>query len=184
MTRADGEKALEGSTPGGYRRPVSFGIPVAARTRRGNKALKAAASVSSPSGGGSAGNVRRARTPRGAPLAHEGNTLKGQAHGRSGASRAGRIGGVRREGGSQTPHAARGGEGIRRLHAGPPVRDCVVGHQSPGEAASRDCHPRRFCNRNRWLALRCGAAGTRLQGRTKAHGGPIPGSRAGRKLEG
>jgi hypothetical protein len=116
----------------------------------------------SPSGGGSAGNVRRARTPRGAPLAHEGKTSKGQAHGRSGASRAGRIGGVRRDGGSQTPHAARGGEGIRRLHAGLPVRDCVVGHRSPGEAASRDCHPRRFCHRNRWLAPRCGAAGTRL----------------------
>jgi hypothetical protein len=107
-----------------------------------------------PRGGCSAGNVRRARAPRGAPLAHEGNTLKGQAHGRSGASRAGRTGGGRREGGSQTPHAARGGEGIRRLRADPPVRDCVVGHQSPGEAASRDRHSRRFfgCDGRRRVA--------------------------------
>jgi hypothetical protein len=64
-----------------------------------------------------AGNVRRARAPRGAPLAHEGNTLEGQAHGRSGASRAGRPGGAGREGGSQTPHAARGDGGNRRHYS-------------------------------------------------------------------
>jgi hypothetical protein len=29
-------------------------------------------------------------------------------------------------------------EGFAALYAGPPVRDCVVGHESPGEAASRD----------------------------------------------
>jgi len=93
----------------------------------------------SPRGGRTAGNVRRAGTPRGAPLAHEENTLEGQAHGRSGASRAGRIGGGRRAGGSQTPHAARGNGGIRcSIQAGLPVRDCVVGHENPGEAASRD----------------------------------------------
>jgi hypothetical protein len=43
----------------------------------------------SPRGAGAAGNVRRAGTPRGAPLAHEENTLKGQAQERSGASASG-----------------------------------------------------------------------------------------------
>jgi hypothetical protein len=65
-------------------------------------------------GARAAGDVRRERAPRGAPLAHEGNTLKGQAQGRSGASRAGRAGGVGREGGSQTPHVARGDGGSCR----------------------------------------------------------------------
>jgi hypothetical protein len=173
MARTDGEKALEGQSPGRSRRPVSFGIPVTARTRRGNKALKATASVSSPSGGGSAGNVKRARAPRGALLAHEENTLKGQAHGRSGASRAGRIGGGRREGGSQTPHVARGGGGIRRHHAGLPVRDCVVGHQSPGEAAPRDCHSRRFfgVDGRRRVA---GLQGYVFEGERKRMGGRTP----------
>jgi hypothetical protein len=65
--------------------------------------------------------------------------LEGEAHGRSGASRAGRTGGGSREGGSQTSHVARGGRGIcRPWKADPPVRDCVVGHETPGEAASRD----------------------------------------------
>jgi len=48
---------------------------------------------------------------------HEGNALEGQAQGRSGASRAGRLDGVGRDGGTQTPDVARGGRGICRHNA-------------------------------------------------------------------
>jgi hypothetical protein len=51
---------------------------------------------------------------RGAAVASD--ALKGEAQGRSGASCAGRVGGGRREGGSQTPDVARGGAGTRRSY--------------------------------------------------------------------
>mgnify|MGYP003572329962 FL=1 len=161
-----GAKPRKASTVG-----TLSGAPTPARTRRGNKALKAAAPARLPSGGRAAGNVRRARAPRGAPLAHEGNTLKGQAQGRSGASRAGRAGGVRREGGSQTPHVARGDGGNR--------------HQlSCGSTGPRVCRRARELRRGsiagrvgqrpsgQWATLRCGAAMARLRRSTKAQGGP------------
>lgn len=91
---------------------------MAERTRRGNKALKTAGSFDAAlpreGGGGDAGNAKRARAPKGAPIAVEGKALKGEAQGRSGTYRAGRPGGGRREGGSQTPDMARVGGGIRR----------------------------------------------------------------------
>jgi hypothetical protein len=56
-----------------------------ARTRRGNEALKAAASraLSLWGGGRADGNVKRVGAPKGVPTASEGNTLEGQAQGRS-----------------------------------------------------------------------------------------------------
>ena len=107
--------------------------------------------------------------------------MEGQAHGRSGASRAGRTGGGRREGGIQTPHVTRGSGGIRcSIQAGLPVRDCVVGHESPGEAASRDGSSV-GSQESGGVTLRCGAAGTCLCRSTKAHGGLIPDLRVGRR---
>jgi hypothetical protein len=112
-----------------------------------------------PSGRRTPGNVRRAGAPRGVPIACEGKALKGEAHGRSGASCAGRVGGGSREGGSQTSDVARGGGGIRRQNqrvrrpgmcrrARKPRRGSIAG-RSPdlrvGDAT-----------------LRCGAAGTCL----------------------
>lgn len=61
--------------------------------------------------------------------------MKGEAQGRSGASRAGRGGGGRRDGGIQTLDASRGGGGIHRHKSGPPLLDCVVGRRSSGEVA-------------------------------------------------
>jgi hypothetical protein len=101
--------------------------PATARTRHGSKALKTAVlrqtlpreRASGP------GNARRAWTPRGAPIVREGNALKGETHGRSGVHNAGREGGASREGGIQTPDAARGCGGIRgRQHGSAPPRMC------------------------------------------------------------
>lgn len=137
-----------------------------ARTRRENKALKAAV-ASSPPGEATDGNVRRARTPRGAPLAGEENALKGEAHGRSGATRAGRIGGGRREGGSQTSDVARGGGGIRRLSsgsAGPGL--CRRARKlRRGSITGRVAHP---ATEWRCDAVVRGCCGTSLKGRESA----------------
>jgi hypothetical protein len=129
--RTVGERALEGRTPG---RPgaavLTDPVPNPCR-EQGPGAGRAA-----PPQGGMAANARRAEAPRGAPPDTGIDALKGEAHGRSGASRAGRGGGEGRDGGSQTPDVARAGGGIRRPYAGPPTRECVVGHESPGEEAS------------------------------------------------
>jgi len=72
----------------------------------------------SPEGGRRVPKGIRARTSGGqGPLEGcrraRGHASKGEAHGRSGASRAGRVGGGRRDGGDQTPDVARGDGGIR-----------------------------------------------------------------------
>jgi hypothetical protein len=91
--------------------------------------------------------------------------LKGEAHGRSGASRAGRAGGGSREGGSQTSHVARGGGGIHCHFADPPVRECVVGHETPREAALRDESSFRSSDRRtRIMATDPSAAACRVRG--------------------
>jgi hypothetical protein len=105
------------------------------RLRRENKALKARAFTGPLRRMGGRGNVRRAEVPRGTPP-RRGQASKGEAHGRSGASRAGRDGGVGRDGGSQTPDVARGGSGDLPTATGPPPRDCAVGRESSGEDAS------------------------------------------------
>jgi hypothetical protein len=61
----------------------------------------------------------------------------------------------------RTWHAA--AEGFAVIHAGPPVWDCVVGHESPGEAASRDESPGPETGRRSDAAMR-GCCGTSLKG--------------------
>jgi hypothetical protein len=94
--------------------------------------------------------------------------LKGEAHGRSGASRAGRTGGGRREGGSQTPDAARGGGGIRRHSSGSAGPRLCRRARKPrrGSTAGRVARPS-----GRWsdAAVR-GCRGMSLKGRESARG--------------
>jgi hypothetical protein len=58
--------------------------------------------------GARAGNDRRAGPPRGGTAAHGEEALKGEAHGRSGASRAGRCDGVAAQEVAKPPHVAGG----------------------------------------------------------------------------
>jgi hypothetical protein len=97
--------------------------------------------------------------------------LEGEAHGRSGASRAGRLDGGGRDGGTQTPDAARGDGGSRRLYASgsaglrlcrrarKPRRGSIAGHVARRPSGCL-------------VTLRCGAAMTRLRRSTKAQAGP------------
>jgi hypothetical protein len=125
----------------------------------------------SPSGAGWPVDRQRqeGRDPERGTSRVEGNALKGEAQGRSGASRAGRIGGGRREGGIQTSDVARGGGGTRR--------------HSSGSADPRLCRraskPRRgsiagrFVRRLRLASRRCdaGLQGHVSEGARKCMGG-------------
>jgi len=67
------EQALEGQTPRRARRPEPLVVSASARTRHGMKALKSAGRTRSPPGRlSAAGNARRARAPRGAPIVTRG----------------------------------------------------------------------------------------------------------------
>jgi hypothetical protein len=112
--RTVGARALEGRSPGrllgpalhrvGVERSIARTTPC--RRRRPSRLRKEPA----------AGRTKRqeGRGPERGTAATGNEALKGEAHGRSGASRAGRNGGGWREGGDQTPHALRGDGGIRR----------------------------------------------------------------------
>lgn len=89
-----GYKLWRGEIPRRDRRPsrgkLAFRVAVSARTRRGIKALKTALRrARAPSGSErtSEGTAGGHGTPRGAPIAVEGNPLQGEAHGCSGALR-------------------------------------------------------------------------------------------------
>lgn len=138
------------------------------RTRCGNEALEAAALRAPPPGGARRGNVRRAGAPRGVPTASEGNALKGEAQGRSGASAPGgpMVGAAR---GGETPDVARGGRGTCRQRSGSIGPACVVGRESPGEAAPRDGSRAGF-GRRPCDGVVPGPGGTSLKGRESARG--------------
>lgn len=130
------------------------------------------------------GQRQEGRDPERGTHRDAGNALEGEAHGRSGALRAGRIGGGRgREGGSQTSHVARGGGGTR-CHssdsAGPglcrrarkPRRGCIAGRVGlPASAGAHDAAAR-------------GCWGMSLKRRRSAGGVAVrlrPGGRLGRR---
>jgi hypothetical protein len=75
----DGEKALKRETPGRYRRPVSFGRLVTARTRRGHEALKAAAPFSLPSGGARGRQCQEGKDPERGTTRARGEHLGGSS---------------------------------------------------------------------------------------------------------
>jgi hypothetical protein len=131
-----GEKLKKASTAGFLRGSGGSTDSTRARGPEGGRARV------TPLGGRGGRQRQEGKDPERGTSRVEGKALKGEAHGRSGASRAGRAGGGGREGGSQTSHAARGGGGIRRpRQADPPAWDCVVGRQSPGEEALRGGRP-------------------------------------------
>jgi hypothetical protein len=129
------------------------------------------------------GNGMRARAPKGKPIAVEGNPLEGEAHGRSSVlvtlagvwrrkvSGAARHRGLRRAGGNQTPHAARGGEGIRRHNKRAITLTCAVGRLKSMRGSMRRSLERRpsGCRTDRWP---CGFVGVTSEGARNAHGGP------------
>jgi len=122
---------------------------VGLRLRRENEALKARAVAGPLRRVGDGENATRAEVPRGTPP-RRGQASKGEAHGRSGASRAGRDGGGSRDGGDQTSDVARGGSGEPAVHNGSAApRPCrrarklrrgSIGRRPPGsESPVRGC---------------------------------------------
>jgi hypothetical protein len=102
-----------------------------------------------------AGNDRRAGAPRGVPIGARRTPWREKPMDAPTPSGAGRVGGGRREGGRETPHAARGWEPeLLPTDSGSAVPSRVVGHESPGEEASSDQPVR--------PAGRCGGAATDL----------------------
>jgi hypothetical protein len=137
FARTDGERALEGQSPGRHRRPGSFGDPVAARARRETNALKA-------NRVGSAPRERRRRRTSGGPGPREGHPprrgerLEGRSPGtlRRIAPGGSVVDAARGVAKPRTRHA--GGGGIRRPECGSADPACVVGQRSPGEEAPWD----------------------------------------------
>jgi hypothetical protein len=141
-----------------------------ARARTGNEALKPAASVA-PHGERriDAWNGPRAGAPRGVPIGARRTPWRGKPTDAPTPSGAGRDGGGRRDGGEETPDAAReaGGGTPACNERGSAVLSCVARHESPGEEASSDQPVR--------PAGRCGGAATGLCGGAEAKRGPPSG---------
>ena len=108
--------------------------------------------------GAEAGNVRRAGTPKGAPIATWGTPWRAKPRDAPALCAPGGsvVEAAKEVSKPHTWHAAAGGPVVNQ--AAPPIRDCVVGHQSPGEAALQDESVGRPSGRR---SRRCGAG---LQG--------------------
>jgi len=115
--------------------------------------------------GARAGNDRRAGPPRGGTAAHGEEALKGEAHGRSGASRAGRCDGVAAQEVAKPPYVAgwaAGGTAVVTRHR---AENVSKGQQSPGEVAWFDVPAH-------GPAEPCGAATDASEGAGKRKEGP------------
>ena len=133
--RTVGERSLEGRSPRRLFGPALHRVGAGRSSSRATPWRRPRAPLGSRKGvGGGTWRRQEGRGPERGTAELGIKALKGEAHGRSGASRAGRDGGGRRDEGSQTPDAPRGRGGIRgRQKSGLPFRDRVVGRESSGE---------------------------------------------------
>jgi hypothetical protein len=159
--RANGRELWRGGNPG---RAWSGPERDPFRARAVIEALKAEAGRPYRKEGRPAENVRRAGGSRGLPP-RTGETLKGEAQGRSGASRAGRSGGGGREGGSQTPDVTRGRAGRLGSYGSTAPRTCRRARKA--EERKHRAGAERLCGRVR------GCCDGPLKGRESAGGAPI-----------
>ena len=134
-----GEKALDGRNPGRHRRLGSLRGSDASTSSSRARSPEAARVRPLPMGARriDAKNDRRAGIPKGTPIDSRRRPWRVKPMDAPVPKGAGRDGGGRRDGGTQTSDATRRGAGRPAGH-GSAIPGCVEGRESPGEEASSD----------------------------------------------